>query len=363
MNLRKSPLLVATSMMFFFGVIIAVICEVVGGPAVLMNLSIAFATAFGPLAVLSFFLKAGLEPIVKEAAIDSFDKEIARIKDEYGILDKKLSDGVDGALKVQQERCQEHTRQLIDATKTLSILKHCGVVDAFQRRAEAYKVIKEWLKDNNLKEFIFVGTSFRGLFWDKEGDPDILKLIVKRAQENPELLNDENELYLRFIFTHPAFAYLRELAEGYERPDSDKKFSIREEIIYSALLLRQAGIPERCIKFYKGTPTLFGVMTDKHVFLNPYPYKKQSYTSFGLVAEKVKGTEEYLSIYTTYKKSHFEGVWRDNSNTVKWLDDNLEDYWKAKIEDIIPEKYNHELTSSLKDLLKEIQKNSTSITH
>lgn len=359
MNLRNSPLLVATSMMFFFGVLIAVICEVISGPAVLTNLSIAFATAFGPVAVLSFFLKAGLEPIIKDAAIESFEKEIARISEQQGLIDKKLHSEIGVVLKAQQERCEEHTRKLLDATKTLSVLKHCGVVDAFQRRAEAYGIIKEWLHDNNLKEFIFVGTSFRGLYWDQEGDREILDLIKKRAETSPELLNDENELYLRFIFTHPAFAYLRELAEGYERPDSNKKFSIREEIIYSALLLREAGIPERCIKFYKGTPTVFGVMTDKHVFLNPYPYKKQSYTSFGFIAEKVVGTEEYLSLYTTYRKSHFAGVWRDNANTVKWVDDNLEDYWKAKVTDVIPDKYKLELPSNLKDMLEAIRDNKS----
>lgn len=342
---HANALLVASFLIFMFGLVIAIVTEILKGPSLVVSLSISLATAFGPIAIVTIFLKVGFEAIVFDAAKESLDKLLEEQK--MNLFETQNN------LNLQLRECEKQSQNLIANTVTLSVLKRCGIVDAFERRAAVYKKIKSWLRDRNNKEFMFVGTSFRGLYWENEGDPEIKELIKERVKEQPELLHNSDSLFLRFLFTHPAFAYLREIAEGDERPDG-QYFKIREEILRSVLILRRIGIPEKCIKFFKGTPTLFGVMTDEAMFLNPYPYKKQSYTSFGLIISKVPSEDEQFSLYKMYKSAHFEGVWRDTENTVTWQDDRLDEFWRSTIDGVVHDDFEKQVPPDLRKLLNEI---------
>lgn len=340
-----TALLVATGLIFIVCILIAVITEVLKGPQLIVSLCISLATAFGPIAIVTLFARVGFDAIFYEAAVNSIEDAI---DDERKNLDRFRKD-----LSVQLRLCQDHSQQLIDNTATLSVLRKCGVVDAFEHRAAAYERIKSWLRDRNNTEFVFVGTSFRGLYWQGEGDSEIYELIKERARENIKLLNNSDSLFLRFIFTHPAFAYLREQSEGNERPDNF--FRIREEILRSVLMLREIGIPEKAIKFFKGTPTLFGLMTDNNMFLNPYPYKKQAYTSFGFIVGNTNTLSAQFSLYRTFRIAHFDGVWRDTKNTVSWHDDKLEEFWKSTIASVIPENLDKAMPTELLTAITKIQ--------
>ena len=337
-------LIIATGLLFVFGIVIAVVTEVLKGPELIANISLAIATSCGPVTIVTLFLKYGFEQVLFAAAQDSLKKAISQEKNDL--------DEIKDALKVQQNNCKKNAENLLDKMKTLSVLDRCGIVDAFERRSEAHGIIKEWLKNKNNKNFMFVGTSFRGLFWQKEGDPEILDLIVDRYKELENDTDKKGEPFIKFMFTHPAFAYLREKAEDEER--EDREFHIREEILRSVLILRERGIPSRCIKFFKGTPTMFGVFTDEAMFLNPYPYKKQSYTSFGLIIKKTQFEDEKLTLYTTFRLSQFEGAWLDNENTVKWADDRFEEFWNSNLMAISPDNYTRRIEPDLTERLKKL---------
>ncbi len=355
-------------------IIIAVANEYMGGKEFITTLSISLATACGPVVIVTIFLEIGFGDILKDAATHSFklsfdkmsehsEEKIAELFEKYikaiedtnkhseekinKIIDKYEKnndknvqdiDNVKNSLANQINECKKHTVDLLNSTVTLSVLKECGIVEAFKNRGGAYDRIKSFLRDGNNREFIFVGTSFRGLYWPIEGDPQILELIEMLSAPG-------NSASLKFIFTHPAFAYLRSYAEGKERTDSS--FSIRQEILQSVLMLRKIGVKEQNIKFYKGTPTLFGVMTDNHIFLNPYPYKKQSYTSFGITIAKSEHEAIQKSLYSTFKEAHFTDVWDDRDNTVEWRDDKLEQLWESTIKDVVKPEDHHSIPPDL----------------
>jgi hypothetical protein len=345
---HANALLVASFIIFMFGIVIAVVTEILKGPALVVSLSISIATAFGPIAIITLFLKAGFDSVLYEAAEKNLVKAIENQKSELDATRLKLNE--------QLENCRKQSQNLIDNTVTLSVLRRCGIIDAFEKRDKAFSRIKSWLRDRNNREFVFVGTSFRGLYWKKKGDEEIRDLIKERINEDRALLKDPDSLFFRFIFTHPAFAYLREKAEGKERSErlDSQYIKIREEILKSVLILRKIGIPERCIKFFNGTPTMFGIMTDEEMLLNPYPYKKQSYTSFGIIVKK--STEyEQLSLYDIYRDAHFEGVWRDTDNTTIWQDSKLEEFWTSTLDSVVNENLDNEVPSELKKLLDDVK--------
>ncbi|MBE0537110.1 MAG: hypothetical protein IH624_15725 [Phycisphaerae bacterium] len=352
---HSNVLVLSTSFIFVVMLFIAVINEALSGPALISSLTIALATACGPVALVSLFLKVGFEPVLERAATKTFKQKYQQIIQSNKSNLEQLYD----SLKNQIVCCEKHSSELLKAAKTLNTLRDLGVYEAFSTRKSAIPRIIEWLRDRNKTRFIFVGTSFRGLLWDKEGNKEVLKLIIERINEANVGEESKNKpLYIRFIFTHPAFAYLRQQAEGHERELSDT--GIREEILSTVLQLRSKGVPEDWVKFFKGTPTMFGVMTDNEMFINPYPYKKQSYTSFGLIIQRREVMMGYQPLYEQLKKSHFDGVLDDKHNIVDWHDNDFEDLWKKPLDEVSKDKSLNDDTmpQSLRDLYEELTKNS-----
>jgi hypothetical protein len=309
------------------------------GENIVTNLCIAIGTAFGPVCIITLFLKVGFDQIIREAAVESFKDEITSL--EVGIT-KRLKE------------CKKHSIELYNNAETLNILKKCGIYSVFEDRTKVYPLIKEWLKDDENDEFIFIGTSFRGLYWQEKGDPSILDIIEEKVSERHSLIHNETSLYFKFIFTHPAFAYLREKAEGEEREDQHQ-FKIREEILMSVLMLRLRGIPEKNIKFFIGTPTIFGVMTKKAMYVNPYPYKRQAYTSVGFAIEKLPSEKSPIfSLYKNYRDSNFVGVWNDLEITTDWKDDKVDVFWESQIGDVTSESATRNLPAKLKRLNRDL---------
>jgi len=255
----------------------------------------------------------------------------------------------------QIARCVQHSTDLQRAAETLNALRELGVLEAFKERRSAIPRIKEWLRDGNNQRFVFVGTSLRGLLWDREGDTEVLELIRKRLAAEKELVQSggRSRLCIRFLFTHPAFAYLRQEAEGDERQLADT--SIREEILITVLKLRKYGIEPGWISFFLGTPTMFGVMSDNAMFINPYPYKKQSYTSFGLIIQKTRVAVGVESLYDQLCKSHFQGVLDDRRNTATWKDDDLDTLWRTSLETVSRDRgLADPLPNRLREMLKDV---------
>lgn len=324
-----------TLVLFILFVSLAILNFSLGGQEIITNLLLAIGTTCGPLSIMGLFLKAGFEPIIKEAAKECFKHEITNIR---STLDTKMQD------------CKKHSQELLDNSQTLSELRESGITGIFPNRNKSLGIIKKWLNDNSNEIFIFVGTSFRGLYWEKKGDPEILKKIKDLAEAKPDLVNKTGGYYLRFLFTHPAFAYLRESSEGCEREDS-QHFKIREEILESVLKLRSIGIPEHCIKFWKGTPTMFGVQTDHGMLINPYPNKSQSFTSVSIHLEPNKKGHTTPTLYDFYSQLHFKDAWNDVKNTDDWKDEKLDEFWCSSIHDISKEKnHSEDLPSKLKKL-------------
>lgn len=116
---------------------------------------------------------------------------------------------------------------------------------------------------------------------------------------------------VRFLLTHPAVAELRARQEN-------RRLPIGKDIIRCLRLLSGLEVPPQNISLYIGTPTLFGIMTDHLMLVNPYPYQSNAKDSPCMLIRHEPDTESY--IYSALRASHF-GLF-DSTMTVQL--DNLE---------------------------------------
>lgn len=114
---------------------------------------------------------------------------------------------------------------------------------------------------------------------------------------------------VRFLLTHPAVAELRARQENRRKP-------IGVDIVKCLRLLDELGVPAQNISLYIGTPTLFGIMTEHLMLINPYPYQSTAKDSPCMLIRHEPDTESY--IYSALKVAHFSLF--DSTMTVQ-LDD------------------------------------------
>lgn len=241
------------------------------------------AAALGPVALLGLIYDRLLKNSLKEAALTSFD-ELSK-----NVCQRSISDLSDQNKKIE------------DLTMRLMHISEVGLIAALPERRHAFKYIEEAINSEN-KEIFIVGTSFRGLLWPGPGEEKLMEAISNRITNS--------DCKVRFLLTHPAFAHLRQSLEGIQRREN---FHIAQEILETVKILKVAGVSHNDIRFVKGTPTIFGIMTSSLMLLNPYPYQRQAFTSVAFVLDSKNGNNQ---VYRAFEQSHFRGVW-DGSNVVE----------------------------------------------
>jgi hypothetical protein len=185
------------------------------------------------------------------------------------------------------------------ASDDLSAVAGClGLERVFASRSEALtcfhdeferEIERSRCKNENMIHF--VSTSMRGFL-----------VADARDFDGPHLIEElvENRVNLRIMLTQPQFAELR--AEREKRTAG----AITHEIEGAVTQLRTLGVDSAHIKFYSGTPTVFGIATSEAMLLNPYPYEDESHRCMTMIVRK---TENKQDIYHQYFKAHFARPW------------------------------------------------------
>lgn len=118
----------------------------------------------------------------------------------------------------------------------------------------------------------------------------------------PRLLEQfiESRCDLRIMLTHPDTAERR--AEAERRPPG----AIAGEVKGTVTQLSTLGVRPEQMKYYRGSPTVFGIATSQHMLLNAYPYEDESHRCMTLVVRKTENTK---GIYHQYYDAHFDRPW------------------------------------------------------
>jgi hypothetical protein len=162
-------------------------------------------------------------------------------------------------------------------TSLFSASEKIGIYTAYPNRKVALRFeqidkdtlpfVKRFL---NEKKLIIVGSSLKGL-----------KMYVENLSEILQHRN-KNNYESKFMLTHPCFSGLREKQE--RRGEGKIKQEIEEMFGY----LTNTGVDiENSLRFYRGTPTCFMIITSNSMLLNPYPYQIEAYWAFCLEVRRL----------------------------------------------------------------------------
>jgi hypothetical protein len=129
------------------------------------------------------------------------------------------------------------------------------------RRSGSYQAFVSRLETE--RKLIVVGSSLLGLKMYVDHLPEIVAGRVAAGLET------------KFMMTHPCYSGLRESQEG------RSEGQIRNEIDNMISQLEGFGLDlNTSLRFYKGTPTCFAIITTEAMLLNPYPYQIEAFRSF-----------------------------------------------------------------------------------
>jgi len=203
---------------------------------------------------------------------------------------------------------------LSDAVKSdLLPFLESGIIRVSRDRAEMMEHFKGYISQE-AREVIIIGSSLRGIL-----DPDE-EVESKKAFADLIRQRLSAGVSFKFLLTHPALAFLREDAEG--RAPGD----IKQEIIATLRYLTQErggqderpglGVTHQNIKLYKGTPTIFSIVTSSHLFMNPYTYQSNAFESFCIEIRRA-GTND---LYSRFINDHFHKPWKNEPRTTETLD-------------------------------------------
>lgn len=183
-----------------------------------------------------------------------------------------------------------------------------GIEYVFEGRGPALERFSEYIEHELAKSQLeeeagisIVGTSLRAFFVPAERNFDG-KDIIRRALEY--------KCPLRFMLTEP------EVSDRRARQEGRRLGEIPEDIRRSVRDLLAAGVPKESIRYYGGSPTVFGIATTEYMLLNPYPLEQESHRCFALIVRK---TDYRKDIYHQYRKVHFDDPW-DHSESVPETD-------------------------------------------
>jgi len=176
---------------------------------------------------------------------------------------------------------QRDTDDLIEnITGLFAASQRVGIVTAYENRERALLSIvqdgrqtKSYRQSDAHQSFvsrleterklIVVGSSLLGLKMYVNRLPQIIAGRVAAGLET------------KFMMTHPCFSGLREKQEG------RSEGQISNEIDNMIGILHGFGLNlNTSLRFYKGTPTCFAIITTEAMLLNPYPYQIEAFESF-----------------------------------------------------------------------------------
>ncbi|MBC2696557.1 MAG: hypothetical protein HF982_15035 [Desulfobacteraceae bacterium] len=144
--------------------------------------------ALGPVAFLGAIYEWFLFDEIREGAKIAFSGEVVN--------------HLDPIIK----QMKNHTQELIDNTYILSQMHRLGIIAAYKQRRMAFATLLDHMESEH-NEIFLVGTSLRGLIDEEVGDKRFQEIIKKKFK----MINSgESKLRIKFLMTHPAFAYLRQ---------------------------------------------------------------------------------------------------------------------------------------------------------
>jgi len=231
---------------------------------------------------------SGFEDNVKKGVIEKIEVCV----DENFSLIKDMLD--DQRVKIEQ--------RLNDLTPSFSLLSSgtkYGVENIHLNRAQALESFNWFLESEIQKAYKqedskiwIVSSSIKGLLTIVTDHFDGKRLFEKIR---------DSECDTRIIMTHPDFADYR--AEQEKRQENE----IPDEIKMNLSILKNYGVKKESIKFYRGTPTVFGIVTSDRMLLNPYPYQSEAFRCFSITVLKTNNKDE--DIFHQYLRYHFEEPW------------------------------------------------------
>lgn len=184
----------------------------------------------------------------------------------------------------------------------IKFFKH-GLDEIYETRHDAIKQFINHIKYEKEK-VIVIGCSLKGFIGQdiEKETTDYGEAIdaIKRAYKNGSKLC--------FLVTHPQIAHHRSKQENRERGHIEKEIIIN---IIFLLRIKFKELKEAKDKFqirlYRGTPTIFSIISSSKMLLNPYPYHAEARNSYCF---EINGESPIYNKYHTY---HFKIPWESDS--------------------------------------------------
>ncbi len=193
-----------------------------------------------------------------------------------------------------------------------------GLLEVFRNRQDALERFNEHLyqemkKPESSKPFVyFTGTSLRGFMVPTGKSFDGRKIIQSLAQSHCNI---------RILMAQPDVADKRYMQE------KRSPGQIKNEVKADVKELFGLGIKPEWLRYYSGSPTVFGIVTSEMILLNPYPAEDESHRCFSLIARR---TNDRQDIYHQYFNAHFNGPWQ-NAKPNNLKDKNNNNHPKDKV--------------------------------
>jgi hypothetical protein len=203
-------------------------------------------------------------------------------------------------LDEQKNKIETRLNSLTPSFSLLSSGTKYGVENVHLNRAQALESFN-WFLDSEIKKSYeneesriwIVSSSIKGLLTIVTDHFDGKRFFEK--------LKNTQKVNIQILMTHPEFANYR--ANQEKRQPGE----IPHEIGMNISILKNYGIKKEMVKFYRGTPTVFGIATSDRMLLNPYPYQSEAFRCFSLIVLKTNNVDE--DIFHQYLKYHFQEPW------------------------------------------------------
>jgi hypothetical protein len=189
------------------------------------------------------------------------------------------------------QQMQDHSREMVDSfsntkkfiqqiTGLFSASQMVGIETAYENRLVALqerdsggKDVKSFL--HYIKEdpkLIVVGSSLLGL---KAHVPKLSQYLRSRSGLGHET---------KFLLTCPCYSNLREAQEKRLQGQICREIEEAVRFLKEDCCLNL----DECVRFYKGTPTCFMIITSRAMLLNPYPYQTEAFKAFCLEVRRLE---------------------------------------------------------------------------
>ena len=157
-----------------------------------------------------------------------------------------------------------------------------GLIGVYRNRDEAFEVFHRHVGDEP-ESISIVALCLDGL---PARNRSVVESWIKSAQN------------VSILLTHPKFADL-----FWNPPTAPHHYARR--VIGSLERLHTLGIDCKDVKLYNGTPSLFGIKTEKYMLINPYPYVGQAHDAPCLIVEHLENLGR-TALYDAYDSKHFD---------------------------------------------------------